>query len=75
MQDEYLAEKVRVRQMVDDALAEIATEGGNVRLFGAALLVLAIQVHAELEGTDGLDRAIAGIAKRELVRLGKAAQC
>lgn len=62
----------RVRDALGHLLAEVEADGGDVRCFAAALLTGAIQFHAEVEGTEGLARAIANLGRRELTREGRA---
>lgn len=62
----------RVRDMLADNVAELEAEGGDVRYFAAAFLTAGMQLHVEVEGTDGIERAIAKIGARELVRAGAA---
>jgi hypothetical protein len=65
----------RVRDHLSDAIADIESNGGDIRFFSAAILTAAVQLHVEIEGTAGLERAIAKIAQRELVRAGEAGRC
>jgi hypothetical protein len=70
-QQQMAIEQQRVRMALDMSLEEIEQHGGNVRFFGAALICAAMRLHVELEGTDGLERAMTSLVKGELVRAGK----
>jgi len=65
-------ERHRVREMLAKQIDDMTIDGGDIRFFSGALLVAAVQLHAELEGPESLDRTISKIASRELVRLGAA---
>ena len=65
-------EAARVRAMLAEAVQQIEAEGSNIRAFAAALLTGAVQLHAEIEGTEGLARAITSLGQRELLREGRA---
>ncbi|MAC77569.1 MAG: hypothetical protein CML66_05850 [Rhodobacteraceae bacterium] len=62
----------RVREALGHLLAEVEADGGDIRCFSAALLTAAVQLHAEVEGPDGLARALASLGRREMVRDGRA---
>ena len=47
-------EAERVRHMLGDAIAQIEVEGGDVRMFSAALLIAGVEMHGEVFGTDAL---------------------
>ncbi|MGB3316840.1 MAG: hypothetical protein WBB85_20815 [Albidovulum sp.] len=68
-------EIARVRDLLSEAIGEIEADGGNLRFFAASLITAAIQLHAEVEGSAGLERAIAKLAALELVRTGEAGRC
>jgi hypothetical protein len=40
-----------------------------------SVLIAAIQLHIELEGAENLEKAISGIATRELIRSGAVKGC
>lgn len=65
----------RTRNMLAAAVAEVESCGGDIRLFGASFLIAAIQFHIELEGIENLEKAISGIATRELIRDGVVKRC
>lgn len=60
----------RVRQFLGDAVADLEADGGDLRMFAAAFLAAAVQLHTEIEGTEALQRAIAKMATAEMVRAG-----
>ena len=62
----------RVRRHLSEMVGEMAAEGGDVRAFAAALLTAAVQLHAEVEGLDGLARAITALARQQMVGAGVA---
>ena len=62
----------RVRRHLGEMVAEMVAEGGDVRAFSAALLTAAVQLHAEVEGLDGLARAITALARRQMTGAGVA---
>ena len=68
-------EMTRVRDFLGQAVADLEADEGDMRFFAAAFLAAAVQLHTEIEGTEGLQRAIARLAARELVRTGKAGRC
>lgn len=65
----------RTRDLLAGAVEEVESCGGDIRLFGAALLIAAIQLHIQLEGIENLEKAISGIATRELIRSGAVKGC
>lgn len=74
-QDKMRHEMIRVRDLLAEAIQGVDAEGGDIRFFTAAILTGAVQLMAEIEGTDGLHRAIARVAQRELIRTGEAGRC
>jgi len=62
----------RVKAMLAEAIQDLEAENGDIRFFNAALVGAAIQLCAEVEGTEGLHRVIAHVARGELVRTGNA---
>ena len=60
----------RVRRHLGEMVGEVQAEGGDVRAFAAALLTAAVQLHAEVEGLDGLARAITALARRQMTGVG-----
>lgn len=69
------SEMCRVRDHLSDAIAAVKADEGDIRFFAASLLTAAVQLHVEIEGTAGLERAITKIAQRDLVRAGEAGRC
>lgn len=65
----------RVRRVLGEAVAELEADGGDLRMFAAALLAAAVQLHTEIEGTEHMQRAIAKLATAEMVRAGEAGRC
>lgn len=65
-------ETARVRSGLADMIRELEAEGGDIRAFSAAILTAAVQLHAEVEGTDSLARVITKLAQGELLRDGRA---
>lgn len=65
----------RVRQFLGDAVADLEANGGDLRMFAAALLGAAVQLHAAIEGTEPMQRAITKLATAEMVRAGEAGRC
>lgn len=62
----------RVRRHLAEMVAELQAEGGDIRAFSAAILTAAVQLHAEVEGTDGLARVITKLGQNEMLRAGRA---
>jgi len=69
------AEMNRVRDHLGDAIHELEADEGDIRFFSAAILSAAIQLVVELEGTEGLNRAVTKIAMQEMTRTGEAGRC
>lgn len=68
-------EMSRARELMAEAIAALQAENGDIRFFSAAILTAAVQLLVEVEGTAGLERAIAKIAEREMIRSGEAGKC
>ncbi|MCV2871588.1 hypothetical protein OEZ71_04695 [Defluviimonas sp. WL0050] len=68
-------EMKRVRDFLGQAVADLEADEGDLRFFSAAFLTAAIQLHVDIEGVEGLKRAIARLAAREMVRSGEAGRC
>lgn len=56
----------RVRAMLGNAVAAVEAENGDLRFFAAALLTAAVQMHVEIEGVEGMRRALSRLAFRQL---------
>lgn len=69
------SEMVRVRDFLGQAVADLEADEGDLRFFAAAFLAAAVQLHTEVEGHEALQRAIARLAAREMVRTGEAGRC
>lgn len=69
------AEVARVQAMLADAISDIDTHGGDIRFFTAAILTAAVQICVEINGIEGLERALAKIGQREMIRAGEAGRC
>ncbi|MCZ4260974.1 hypothetical protein O4G76_09010 [Limimaricola sp. G21655-S1] len=65
-------ERDRVSGLLSEAVSGLEAEGGDLRLFAAALLMAAVQLHIEVEGVDGLKRALSRLAAHEMTRCGVA---
>jgi len=74
-QDKMRHEMARVRSLMDEAIQGVEAEDGDVRFFTASILTAAVQLCVEVEGIDGLHRAISKIAQREFIRAGEAGRC
>ena len=69
------SEMDRVRDFLSETIKSVECDDGDIRFFAASLLTAAIQLHVEIEGTASLDRVIAKIAAREMIRSGGAGRC
>ncbi|MFP1645689.1 hypothetical protein [Pontitalea aquivivens] len=63
------------RLAFDAALADLSERGGDLRMFAAAMLAASVRLHVEIEGTEGLHRAVARLASVEIVGSGQAGRC
>lgn len=63
-------EAERVRCLIGDCVAQIEIEHGDIRMFAAAMLTAAIELHLEVEGPHGLQRAITRLAKHHAPEVG-----
>ncbi|WP_282129520.1 hypothetical protein [Roseobacter litoralis] len=68
-------EFARVQRLLNAALEELQTEGGDVRFFNAAFLSSAIKMTAEVEGLEAIERTITKVGQREMIRQGRAGLC
>ncbi|WP_134679571.1 hypothetical protein [Paracoccus ravus] len=62
----------RARRLVADGVEDLAEDQGDVRIFAAAMLTAAIELHVEVEGVEGLSRALTYLARKHLVTTGHA---
>ncbi len=74
-QKQMKVEMARVRHFLSESVQDVEAEQGDLRFFSAAFLTAAIQLCVEIDGPEGLERALAKIGQQELVRSGRAARC
>lgn len=63
-------EAKRVRESLTDMIAQIETEGGDIRAFTAAFTAAAIELQIEVFGPEGLQRALARLANHHATEAG-----
>lgn len=63
-------ERDRVSFLLEQAVAALTAEGGDIRVFNAAFLVAAIQLHCEIEGPETIARALTKVGVKHLKALG-----
>lgn len=62
----------KVRDMFQDAVFQIETEGHSVGSFASAALLAASEVYSEVHGSAALGKAFASISKAEMIHSGTA---
>jgi hypothetical protein len=75
MQDKWNIERDRVQRLASAAFEEIGSGPGDIEAFAQMLLAFSMQLNTTLHGPESLEAALSTIARGELVRLGRAAQC
>lgn len=74
-EEKMLIEMNRVKALLENAVEGVEADGGDVRIFNAAYLVSAIQLHIEIEGAQSLLGALSKIGTRELTVSGGVGRC
>lgn len=68
-------EKQRVADLLEDGVAGVEADDGDIRFFNAAFLVAAIQLQSEVEGPDSILRALSKIGIRTVKNASGVGQC
>jgi hypothetical protein len=68
-------ERDRVASLLEQAVAALTAEGGDIRCFNAAFLVAAIQLQAEMEGPETIVTALTKVGVQNFKGNGSVASC